>query len=404
MARDRRWDAVPPLRYDGNELKSRVGFREAFEYYTGMAYQKGKQVRCFESDSHKNGDKNPSMHLYDNNCFCFSCGKSYDIFGLAARSKGLDLQSDFPAVCETLCQDFNIDPYVVSNLAERESAIEQVFGEGVQKKEDYKEYFPLSSADLTTIGFHESNGRQEMLFSISAIDYYINAYFDRADEKKFGKTAGELTPEERAAYIDELPKRIKEHLFDANGKPAIMQVTYQEAIDIGNSINSDYLYIKDLVENSGGKINEKGHAFLPVHRVSDLWNDDKKSTEEMIFNKIGETNDYLNYKICALESSRKNYESSHDLDREEKLFELYITTVSGKNSDVVYWTEAQKQRIQEFVDYKNDGVEMQCCKDAMKNVEKVYEKMNNFLIRRVEFEVEYGDVSDKKPNDTPDMP
>ena len=79
---------------------------------------------------------------------------------------------------------------------------------------------------------------------------------------------------------------------------------------------------------------------------------------------------------------------------------LYKET-SGNGA--LYWTEAQKKRLQEFIDYKHDAIEIQCCKDALKDIEKIYDKMNGFLIRRAEHEAEFGDVpNENKPS--PNLP
>lgn len=394
-----RWDNIPPLRYNMDDIEKAVSFQECFEKYTGLQFREKKNVRCI---SPEHSDKKPSMTIYHNNCYCNSCHASFDRIGLVALDRGLDAsdRSNFPKLCEALCEDFGIDPHTVSNLSEREAAIEREFGDGVKNRDNYTEYFPLTTSELDMIGLHNSNGTQEMFFPVSAEDYYINAYFDKADMKEYGKSAMELTSEERAEYISNLPKRVKDSIYTSEGKPAQIQASYREAIEIGRNVNPDYLLIQSQVMSIGCNVDDKGHAYLPAHTLSDIWDYDKRGTEKMIMDKIGDATDYLGQKINALNSSRSAYEGSHDLEREEKLMSLYKET-SGNGA--LYWTEAQKKRLQEFIDYKHDAIEIQCCKDALKDIEKIYDKMNGFLIRRAEHEAEFGDVpNENKPS--PNLP
>ena len=399
MAFDSRWNNVPRLEYRSEDIKRQIGILDAVRMYTGEAPNRERKIHCPDPN---HDDASPSCAVderkHPTTCHCFSCGGTFDVFDLAKFAKGID---NFAELAEEVCKDFGIDRYAVSNLAEREAAIEREFGKGRQTKESYREFFPLSSSELATIGLHDSNNRSEMLFSVSAEDYYINAYFDKADLKKYGKPASELSSEERSEYISELPKRIRANIYDKSGHSASIQVSYHEAVEIGRNVNPEYLMIQSQVKSMGCNVDDKGHAYLPAHSFRDLWDGDKRGTEKIIMDKISDTTEYLGYKISALTASRNDYEKGHDLEREEKLLALY--TESATSSSMM-WTEAQKHRLQELIDYKHDAVEIQCCKEILQDVEKIYDKMNNFLIRRAEHEAEYGDVPNETNPSTPDLP
>lgn len=394
MARDRRWDNVPRLEWRTDEIKQQIGILEAVRMYTGETPNREKKIHCPDPN---HSDKNPSCTVdpkkSNTTCKCWSCtGKgTFDVFDLAGIAKGLDKFND---IAEEVCKDFGIDPYAVSNKAEREDAIRREFGQEETRPTEYREYFPLSSKELETIGLHDSDGSKEIFFEVSAADYFIQSLYDKNAAREYGKPASELTEDERQAFIDSMPKRIHSKLFDADGKPATVKVSYREVLELGEKVNPEYLYAKYSIEGMGGTIDDKGHAYMAVHKISDLWIADKQGTEEMIFDKCGERTETLNEEIAALAKSRSDYESSHNLEREQKLFELYMNTAFS-NSTPIQWTETQKKRVQEFCDYRSDEGEIADRRQELKKVENVYDKMNNLLIRRAEYEAQYGELPDK---------
>lgn len=394
MARDRRWDNIPRLEYRSDEIKAQIDILDAVRMYTGETPNREKKIHCPDPN---HTDKNPSCTVdpkkSNTTCKCWSCtGKgTFDVFDLASFAKGLDKFSD---IAEEVCKDFGIDPYSVSNKAEREDAIRREFGQEDDRQPEYREYFPLSSKELETIGLHDSDGSQEIFFKVEAADYFVQSLYDKNAAKTYGKPAVELTSDERQAFIDTMPQRVKDKLFDADGNPATLQVSYREVMELARTVNPEYGYAKYNIDGMGGKVDDKGHAFMPTHKISDLWIADKAGTEEMIFNKCGERTEILNDEIAALSESRTSYEKTHDVAREEKLFNLYLETAYSP-SNPIQWTETQKKRVQEFCDYRSDANEISYRKEELKKVEGVYDKMNGLLIRRAEYEAQYGELPDK---------
>ena len=376
MARDKRWDLIPPLRYDADEIKQRIPFAQAFENYTGMQYTMRKNIKCIDANAHKNGDKKPSMHCYENGCRCFTCNKSWDVFQLAADFKGLDRKSEFGKICEELCNDFGIDRYSVSNLAERESAIQQQFGQGHQEKQEYREYFPFTDKELEIIGLHQSNGRQEVKYTVPAEEYYCH----------FNKCKPE-----------NLPQRIRKRLTDENGKPVMIEATHAEMVDMGYFPDS---YTQGETRN--------GHDFLPKYTVKDLWEEDKESAEEMIIGKCCEMSERISTYIERLQNEVNAYIQSHDMDAETDFVQSCIDAVQHPSRMPAFCTpysnlklsSPQKERLNAFYDFKNDLDKIETYRTMLTEIEGVYDKINNFLVKRAEHEA----MSNSNKPITPNLP
>ena len=351
MARDKRWELVPPLRYDAREIKNRIPFSQAFEAYTGLEYKTTRNVKCFDANNHKNGDKTPSMHCYENNCRCFACGKSWDLFSLAAEFKGLDINSEFGKICEEVCNDFGVDRYAVSNLAEREAAIQQQFGQGRQEQQEYREYFPFTNKELEAIGLNQSNGRQEIKYTVSAEEYYC--HFNNCEP-------------------DDLPKRLKSRLTDEHGKPVMIEATHAEMVDMGYFPES---YSQGEVRN--------GHDYLPKHSIKELWENDKETAEEMIISKCCEMTERIGKYIERLQGEVNAYLQSHDMNAETEFVQSYVDMVG--HSDLKL-SNPQRERLNTFYDFKSDLDKIETYRTMLKEIEGVYDKMNTFLVKRAEHE------------------
>lgn len=367
MAQDKRWGLVPPFRFDTDKIEQLISFPQAFEQYTGQRYVERKNIKCFEAANHTNGDKKPSMHCYPDHCRCFACGKTYDIYGLAARSRGLDVKRDFKAVCEALCEDFGLDVYAVSNKGERDAMMEQLFHK--KEKQEYREYFPLSQKELEAVGLFDSNGRQEVKYPVNAEDYYC--YFNNC-------------------LPEELPERLKKRCTDENGKPVMIQATHGECVDMG-IFPSTY---------SQGKV-ENGHDYLPVHRIQDLWKQDKALAETMIMDKAYEMAERIDILTARLRLEISNYEQTHDMKAEAEFAQGYIDTIGKSHPQL---TTPQKERLAAYFDYKSDIVKLETYRDMLCDIERVSDKINSLLMRRAQHESEQENEADRyaPPNNLPE--
>lgn len=366
MARDKRWDLVPPLRYDANEMKNRIPFSQAFEAYTGMQFTTRKNIKCIDANEHKNGDKKPSMHCYENGCNCFTCGKRWDLFGLAAEVKGLDLKRDFGKLCEEICNDFGVDRYTVSNLAEREAAIQQQFGQGHQEQQEYREYFPFTDKELEMIGLHQSNGKQEVKYKVSAEEYYC--HFNKCEP-------------------EDLPQRIRKRLTDEQGKPVMIEATHAEMVDMGYFPES---YTQGEVKD--------GHDYLRKYSVKDLWEDNKELAEEMIIGKCCEMTERIGKFIERLQNEVNVYIQSHDMDAETDFVQNCIDSVGH---GALQLSNPQRERLNAFYDFKSDLDKIETYRSMLTEIEGVYDKMNTFLVKRAEHEAM---INDGKPSDSHNPP
>lgn len=94
------------------EVKERVGMRQAAEFYGYPVDRKGCCVCPFHQDRH------PSMKIYPHNrgYYCFSCGSGGDVVKFVGRLYGLGNEQ----AAKKLIQDFSL-PIETGNLSYRES-------------------------------------------------------------------------------------------------------------------------------------------------------------------------------------------------------------------------------------------------------------------------------------------
>lgn len=374
MARNSKWDSIPKLRYDTDAILARVSFREAFERYTGQTYITTKNVKCIDAENHKNGDKNPSMRCYPNNCFCYNCNVTYDTFGLVARSRGLDRNDkhDFPKILEAICEDFNIDRASVSNLAEVEAAKAAAFGQSESYKPTFYDFFPLNSTELETIGLFDSNGYQELFYPVDAQAYYC--HFNNCE-------------------FDELPARLQKRCFDEDGKPVMIQATHREAVDMGIIPES---YCQGVMKD--------GRDCIPAHHIRDLWNDDKEGTEALIISKAYETAERINIMLNKLQASVENYAQTHDVAREARFAQGYIDMIGNGRRPAL--TTEQRNRMNEYFDFMNDNTKIEVYREMSECIEMACDKIANQQARRAAFrdshdEEDGSDVTPPSDNNLP---
>ena len=72
------------------------------DYLTSIGINTRSNFQCFNSESHSNNDRNPSMTFYENSntCYCHACHKSYDIFDIVGLKTGLSGRALFDHVYE----------------------------------------------------------------------------------------------------------------------------------------------------------------------------------------------------------------------------------------------------------------------------------------------------------------
>lgn len=356
---DDRWNLIPPLRYDSAEIKRSIRIEDAIRQYVGTEPNRAGFIRC-PDPTHK--DDKPSCKIYTetNNCKCFSCDGYFTVFDLAAFAKGLDRKRDFPILCEEICNDFGINKYSVSNLGERESAIEQIFGE--PKKVEYKEYFPLTETELNMIGLYNSD------FKIQKENYKYSA-----DANSYFKEI--LGYEEVSKIPEHLIKSygitiVNDILCDKTGNPLTIPLTFQEAVELG--------FERPLEER------EKEYKMIP--KIQELWKDEENraGVEEMIVGHFEEVyskeeKDYNEYKKLI-----DDYENSHDIEREEKLYQAY----NEREKKQVKFNNLQVQRVHDYSSYVLTKMFFEDFQKSFADLEKIKNKLSTFFQRRAGYEAE----------------
>lgn len=142
----------PYAKYDLDYIKDNITIEDALAKYAGESVRRNGTVHC-PAPNHT--DKNPSASVSKDHksCHCFSCNSSFDVVDLAKINYGSE--TSFSDLCHKVVDDFGLDIYRCSDLAEREAAKNAP----KTKKPEFKEFFPLKSEELREIGLEGYNGK-----------------------------------------------------------------------------------------------------------------------------------------------------------------------------------------------------------------------------------------------------
>ena len=160
------------IRYDEKAINADVPIRDVLERYAGIkSNAKGGMVHC---PSPQHVDNKPSAKIYDkgancgNNCFCFSCSKSFTAITVVMEHTG----KQFPEACQELIDTYNLPMSRYSNINEIE--IMEEMGER-------NEIFPLSSDDCEILELaapyetkiKNEHYEEELLTNPNAQQYFV---------------------------------------------------------------------------------------------------------------------------------------------------------------------------------------------------------------------------------------
>lgn len=363
---DDRWDLIPQMCYDTAQIKKAIRIEDAIKNYMGVEPNRAGFIKC-PDPTHP--DKKPSCKVYKktNSCKCFSCNGYFTVFDLAAFAKGMDIKNDFPKLCEEICNDFGIDKYSVSNLRDRELAIEQVFGEDIKKKE-YKEFFPLTETELNLIGLFNDDSepkKEDFKHSLDA-DIYFKEFLGF-------KTISEI-PE---SMLESYHLDVENEKLCRNGKPAKIPLTFNEAVEMG---------FEEPYE-------EQKKSYKPFPRIQDLWKneEDRKGIEEMILGHFREAYAQAKNDLKEAKAPVEEYLRTHDLERERKLCDSY----EHRKENHINFSSSQLERINEYASYYLSNMALEKVQESFDDYEKIHNKLFSFYQRRAEHEAEEEETKDK---------
>lgn len=190
----------PRLTFDTKRINEDVPIENVITKYTGVpVINKSKKFLCpFHSE------RTPSAHIYGNRCKCFGCGVNFTPITLAMEQYP---ELHFTDVCRQLLEDFGMNVYAYSNLAEIEAAA-QAEGEN-----GFYDCFPLTEKELNFIGLQNPQPNR-ITFDVGAVSYY-------------------------SFFFGEFPEN-KELLFDKNGNEKRIKLSEHEAIQMG-IISEEYV-------------------------------------------------------------------------------------------------------------------------------------------------------------------
>lgn len=289
---------IPKLRFDTERMKQDIPIQDALQTMLGVSVPRNGTIHCIDKNHE---DSHASCSCKNGICHCFSCGGTWDIFGVAEIAHP---EMNFPERCQFLCDTFGLNQYSYSNLGDVEAATQ------AEAEKRFHDYLPVMGDDLDFIGLHDPEyGRVEITYSVNAEAYFKHFY-------------------------GEVPPFAETH--DKNGNPLLMEISRREAADME--------LITPLMDKNDKEVE---HEYLKMPRIIDLWKDDKESTEAMILGKAQDKMDILTERIADLTVAIDYYRETHTTEQiqlADKIRSSYINAMmQGRN---VVLSFAQKDSIE----------------------------------------------------------
>jgi len=313
-----------------DSVREQLNLIDVADYY-GVDISRGKMIRCI-SDSHE--DKTPSMKLYDENCYCFGCGKNGDVTDFISMLFDI---SKLEAV-KKLARDFNLsvnfDAGKKDNLkykpkTSRRDLEDKRIDEAFRVISDYRSYLedckekykPLSPED----GFHPLFA--EALNNIGKCGYYLDVLTDG-------------TREERLQFVDDIADEINRIVPILENKQPVTPETAREINQNNSSFKEENAMAKTETVNLESIEKELTAAYGDIgkhlifeHSPADFGEKIKKHLDEAgvksVAKIINADNSTNQWQITAIDKNDKGtYEDvSEFVTRKERglLSEVYST-------------------------------------------------------------------------------
>lgn len=381
------WDAVPSLKYDMEEIKNAISIRDALSKYCGI--NAGNSRKSFSCPSPDHSDKTPSCSVntksHDTQCHCFGCGRNFDVFDLAKIAKG-DIK--FGELVESVCADFGLDAREYSNYYERESMIQRIFGKDFNFVDSYSRLISLDEQEF--IGLHDSNGRNcEITYGADALEYDLAWY-------------GE--PDKESLWQNVFQHRMTREKFDAqyqnpDGTRKLIDISRGEAASVMGWFEQG----RYVTDSDGREHYERypDHEYLPPYHLAEVWRDDKKGVEELLFGKCIEGYENTLKTMNALASAIKIYEKKMNINTEQKFVEGFaddrwrddvpasqITDAIRRGDDVrpffkeQYQSDEAQRRIRCYYQYKSLRPRLLTLADKLPKYQHIQDKMLTYIVER----------------------
>lgn len=290
---------IPQLRFDTERMKQDISIQDALQTMLGVNVPRNGMIHCIDQN---HNDTHASCSCKNGICHCFSCGGTWDVFGVAEL---VHPEMNFPERCQYLCDTFGLNQYIYSNLGDVEAAMQ------AKTEKRFHDYLPVMGDDLDFIGLHDpEHGRVEITYAVTAKDYFMHYY-------------GEIPP--------------NAEIYDKDGKLALMDISRREASEMG--------MIQYLTDENGKEVE---HEYIKSPRIVDLWKEDKESTEAMILGKAKDKIEIINSQISDLTVAIDYYRDTHTVEQiklADKIRSSYIN--AAMQGRTIILSPAQK-----------DGVEM----------------------------------------------
>lgn len=250
------------FKFDTDALKENISIKDVIRQYTDVNPDIKGNIRC-PAPSHD--DKNASAHIYGNKVKCFSqCDCCYDVISLTEACYP-DLS--FRDVCRKLIDDFNLDIYRYSNLAEVEKERQSRY------TGKFHDHFPIDDKEIEEIGLDNSK-KVEQKFKFYLEDYLM-------------------------AECGEIPYKYEGKLHNPDGSKKLVELSHGEAVHCG---------LMESLQNDENGLPER-NIYIQTETLQDWWKNDKKTVEQFLIDHAKDRIDEIEISIEEVENELSDWKS-----------------------------------------------------------------------------------------------
>lgn len=250
------------FKFDTDALKENISIKDVIRQYTDVNPDIKGNIRC-PAPSHD--DKNASAHIYGNKVKCFSqCDCCYDVISLTEACYP-DLS--FRDICRKLVDDFNLDIYRYSNLAEVEKERQSRY------TGKFHDHFPIDDKEIEEIGLDNSK-KVEQKFKFYLEDYLM-------------------------AECGEIPYKYEGKLHNPDGSKKTVELSHGDAVHCG--------LMMSLKDDERGRPEDK--LYIKTDTLQDLWKKDKASVEQFLIDHAQDRIDEIEMDIAEVENELSDWKS-----------------------------------------------------------------------------------------------
>lgn len=337
------------IKYDTKAINRDIPIERVLETYLGIHVNGRKPIHCPKPE---HVDRKPSATVYHNTntCRCFSCNTSFSPIDIAQINMP---NMPFLELMEKICNDFGLDPYRYSNLAEIEDKMQN--SKSSEKK--FYEHFPLEDDELDVIGLQTKPTK-------AGIEMTVEQYERLSCGEEYVVKAKEKDP---STYNDK------------DGKPSTCFVSFSELAEMGypHFTSNDRELYTPTIRNEWEQAIREGDK--------DYRDECENIIRNCAYSAIEQYNETINYCKDVMNGLKKVFPNNDAVLEAKKWADGYVKAVQFDHITPVL-SSSQSEKIQNFYTYSNCSVMLNKANEGLNLAETVLSKLDKYQFEREQAE------------------